>query len=120
MNIKFLADVNVERHIVDSLRKENFDVKWIPDFDASMSDEDLLRLANKEKRILITNDKDFGEVVFYQRRISYGIILIRIKGHVVQPKIKLLKKILRDHRTKIPNHFVTITDKKIRITPLED
>jgi predicted nuclease of predicted toxin-antitoxin system len=53
--------VNVEKAIVDFLRAEGYDVKWIADFDCTLRDENLLKLANKERRILITNDKDFGE-----------------------------------------------------------
>ena len=59
--LKFIADVNVEKAVVDFLRAEGYDVKWIADFDCTMRDENLLKLANKERRILITNDKDFGE-----------------------------------------------------------
>jgi hypothetical protein len=41
-NIKFIADVNVEKAIVDYLLEEGYDVKWIPDYNREMLDEDLL------------------------------------------------------------------------------
>ena len=78
--IKFLADVNVEKEIVDYLSENKYDVKWIPDYNCEMLDEDLLKLATTEKRILITNDKDFGELTVLQKRLSTGIILLRVKG----------------------------------------
>jgi predicted nuclease of predicted toxin-antitoxin system len=65
--IKFLADVNVEKPLVDYLLKEGYDIKWIPDYDCEMLDEDLLQLANREKRIFVTNDKDFGDLIFLQK-----------------------------------------------------
>ncbi|RJQ21495.1 MAG: hypothetical protein C4560_03760 [Nitrospiraceae bacterium] len=117
---KFIADVNVERPIVDYLTENGYDVKWIPDYDCEILDEDLLRIANKEKRILITNDKDFGELIFLQKKLSTGIILIRIKGQRVKDKLRLLKKLLQHYSKKLVNHFVVITDKKIRFIPLED
>ena len=61
--IKFLADVNVEKPIVDYLLKQGYDIKWIPDYDCEMSDEELVQMANEEQRILITNDKGFGDLV---------------------------------------------------------
>ena len=54
--IRFIADVNVEKAIVDYLSENRYDVKWVPDFDCEISDDDLLEIANKENRILITNE----------------------------------------------------------------
>jgi hypothetical protein len=79
-----------------------------------------LQLANQEKRILITNDKDFGELIFLQKRISAGAILFRVKGQRTQEKIKLMKKLLMGYRDKLLNHYVVISKVKIRIVPLGD
>lgn len=49
--LKFIADVNVEKAVVDFLRDEGYDVKWVPDFDRKTLDENLLKVANKERRI---------------------------------------------------------------------
>ena len=119
-NIKFIADVNVEKAIVDYLLEEGYDVKWIPDYNREMLDEDLLELAKVEGRILITNDKDFGEIVFLQKSLSLGIILLRIKGQKVEVKLKLIKELFKNYRNKLLNNFVIITDKKLRFIPLED
>ena len=118
--MKFLADVNVERKIIETITQHQYDVKWIPEYDASITDEDLLDLANQEQRILITNDKDFGELVFRQQSVTSGIILLRIKGQDVLRKITLVKKLLRDHSDRLLRHFVVISDNKIRIIPLEE
>jgi predicted nuclease of predicted toxin-antitoxin system len=75
--LKFLADVNIEKVLVEYLARTGFDVKWIPDYDCHMKDEELLQLANDEQRLLITNDTDFGELIFLQRKISSGIILLQ-------------------------------------------
>ena len=116
--IKFLADVNMEKPLVDYLSGQGYDIKWVPDYSCEMADEDLLRLANEEKRILITNDKDFGELIFLQKRLSYGTILFRVKGQKSQEKVKLMKKVLMGHRDAILNHYIVITKAKIRIIPL--
>ncbi len=118
--LKFIADVNVEKTVVDFLRAEGCDVKWIPDFDCEMADESLLRLANKERRILITNDKDFGELTFLQKKLSVGLILIRVKGQKTNDKVKLMRKVLKDHRDKLSNHFVVVNRTKFRFIPMEE
>jgi predicted nuclease of predicted toxin-antitoxin system len=118
--IKFLADVNVEKPIVDYLLKQGYDIKWVPDYNCEMPDEDLLQLANQEKRIFITNDKDFGDLIFLQKKVSAGTILFRVKGQKSQEKIKLMKKLLMGYRDKLLNHYVVITKAKIRIVPLGD
>ncbi|APF20170.1 protein of unknown function DUF82 [Caldithrix abyssi DSM 13497] len=120
MKIKFIADVNVEKDIVDFLNNQGFDVLWIPDYNCKLQDDELLFLANKEGRVLITNDKDFGEIVFYQRKVSKGIILLRIKGQDVNKKLKVLKKLIDLHLEEIELNFIVLSDKKIRIRPLGD
>ena len=118
--IKFLADVNIEKPLVDYLLKQGYDIKWVPDYNCEMPDEDLLQLANQEKRIFITNDKDFGDLIFLQKKVSAGTILFRVKGQKSQEKIKLMKKLLMGYRDKLLNHYVVITKAKIRIVPLGD
>ena len=85
-----------------------------------MADEDFLKIANAEKRILITNDKDFGELTFLQKKVSAGVILLRVKGQVSQDKVKLIEKLLRNYTNKLSNHFIVITKSKIRFILLED
>jgi len=118
--LKFLADVNIEKNLVDYLREQGFNVLWIPDYDCRLKDDDLLKLANKEKRVLITNDTDFSEIVFLQKKVSIGIILIRIKGQVVNKKLSVLKKLIEHYSDKIKNNFIVITDKRIRVRSVED
>jgi len=62
--MKFLADEGVDRSIVDGLRKLDFDVYFVVDEIRSLDDEILLQIAVTEQRILITRDKEFGELVF--------------------------------------------------------
>jgi predicted nuclease of predicted toxin-antitoxin system len=118
--IKFIADVNIEKVIVDLLLENGYNVKWIPDYDCEILDADLLNMANTEKRILVTNDKDFGELTFLQKKLSTGIILIRVKGQKPQNKIKVMKKLLQNYSDKLLHHFVVVTKGKIRIIPMED
>lgn len=119
VSIKFLADVNIEKEVVDDLARLGYDVKWIPEYDCETLDEDLLRIADTEQRILITNDKDFGELVFLQRKLSTGEILIRVKGQRTRDKVKLMRKLLERFGNKLSNHFIVATKNKFRFIPME-
>lgn len=119
-HIRFIADVNIEKSVIDFLIDAGYDVKWIPEYNCGICDDELLQMALKEKRILITNDKDFGELVFLQKKASSGIILFRIKGQKVEYKVNLMKKLLLNFSDKLIKYFVIITEKKLRFMPMED
>lgn len=117
--IKFIADVNLEKPVIDFLRENGYDVLWVPDYNCEISDKDLLVLANTQNRVLLTNDKDFGEITFLQKKLSAGIILFRVKEQNAQDKIILIKKLLQNYGEKIVNHFIVINKDRIRFVPME-
>jgi predicted nuclease of predicted toxin-antitoxin system len=119
-DIKFIGDVNLEKPIVDYLVGNGYNVKWIPNLDCGMVDEKLLELANREKRILVTNDKDFGELTFRQKRVSAGIILFRVKGENARDKVRLFQKLLLNHRDRLRGYFTVVTRKKVRFISMEE
>jgi predicted nuclease of predicted toxin-antitoxin system len=80
MRLKFLADENLPRICVASLRSQGFDVTWISEISASISDAEVCSLARMEDRIIITNDKDFGDLVIRDRISVPGVILLRLRG----------------------------------------
>lgn len=67
--LKFLANVNIEKPIIDFLIEMGFDVKWVADIDKQMSDTCVFEIANREQRIVLTNDKDFGAIAFLQKKL---------------------------------------------------
>mgnify|MGYP002628041632 FL=1 len=62
-----LADEGVERQIVERLRSDGHSVAYIAEMSPGISDEVILAQANDERALLVTFDKDFGELVFRQR-----------------------------------------------------
>lgn len=116
--LRFLADVNIEKPIVDELKRMGHNIIWIADLDRYLDDMNIFKIARKEHRILLTNDKDFGEIVFRQKLVPTGIVLFRIKGQDVREKVKLLKKLLTAHSDKIVNHFVVVAKEKFRFIPI--
>ena len=86
----FIADESVDRDIVQRLRREGHQVWYVAEMDPGISDDDVLELANRETALLLTADKDFGEMVFRQRRFSGGIVLTRLAGLSAQLQIDLI------------------------------
>ncbi|GAB6163746.1 hypothetical protein JCM12298_29060 [Desulfothermus naphthae] len=117
--LKFLADVNIEQNVIETIRQIGYEVKAVKDINLCMKDEEIFELAQKESFILVTNDKDFGEFVFRKKRLNEGIILFRCKGKNSEEKSKLIKKLLIGYRDKIEGHFVVITNKKFRFIPID-
>lgn len=77
--MKLLANENIPRLAVEALRGAGHDVAWIVERAPSVADEDVLTLAIKEARILLTFDKDFGELAFGRGLpTDCGVVLLRL------------------------------------------
>ncbi len=116
--MKFVADVNIEKQIIDRLRVNGHDVVWIANIDCEMEDPDILRIANEDIRVLITNDKDFGELVFRQRLVSSGVLLLRLEDLDGNQKVQKVLDLLKTDGNRIENHFVVLTLIKTRFVKL--
>ena len=90
--MNLLADEGVDKPIVDELRNNGFDVIYILESNQGVDDEFILAMANAGKRILITQDKDFGELVFRLKNAHHGVILTRLEGHKPALKAEIVFK----------------------------
>jgi predicted nuclease of predicted toxin-antitoxin system len=94
--MKFLLDESVETRIAVFLTEQGHEATRIGrDYPPSLSDQEVLALARHEQRILITNDKDFGELVFRGQLPHVGVILLRFPlDTTAQAKIRALEEFL--------------------------
>ena len=113
--MKFLADESIEKPVIDWLRGQDFDVRYVTEITPSINDEEVIRLANDESRTLITNDKDFGELVFRQSKIILGVLLIRAINERASNKIRLVREVLEKARNKLAGYFVVVNEAGIRM-----
>jgi predicted nuclease of predicted toxin-antitoxin system len=74
--MNLVADEGVDRQIVEQLRLAGHDVVYVAELAPSISDDEVLQQANDRQAILVTIDKDFGELVFRLNRVVAGVILI--------------------------------------------
>lgn len=115
--MNFLADENVDQQIVDQLRKNGHNVLYVIEMEPGISDDEVLARANRRGALLLTADKDFGELIFRQQRISSGVILIRLAGLSPIAKVRVVASAIQKHGTKFINAFTVITAGLIRIRP---
>lgn len=77
-----------------------------------------MKNAYQEKRVIITNDKDFGYLIFKSNLTALAIILFRFNDESPMLKIEAIKAILNLPEEKVLNHFIVASEHKIRIRPL--
>jgi len=113
--MKFLADEGIDRSIVTGLRKMDFDVFYVVESTRSVDDEVLLSIAFDENRILITRDKDFGELVFRLNKAHAGVILVRLEGFTTQERGDTVCGLIGKYQDQLSNAFSVIQKGIIRI-----
>lgn len=113
--MKFLIDESVEYRVVEFLRGLDHDVLAVAEEKPGIPDTLVLAYAHKTKRVLLTNDKDFGTLVFLDHRLHSGIVLLRLGKEDAASKIDALKTILSRYGDDFPKSFVVVTKEKIRI-----
>lgn len=113
--MKFLADEDVDKPIVERLRRNGQVVLYVIEMEPGISDDEVIRRANEERALLLTADKDFGELVFRQGRIVHGVLLIRLAGLSPQHKAKVVTIAIQEHADELAQSFTVITPGAVRI-----
>lgn len=113
--MNFLADEGVDRQIVERLRHGGHLVRYVAEMKPGIPDNDVLDMANREECLLLTADKDFGELVFRQRRVALGVVLVRLAGLSPIRKAGIVASAVSKHSTELPGAFAVITPGAVRI-----
>jgi predicted nuclease of predicted toxin-antitoxin system len=74
--MNFLADEGIDKQIVDRLRQDGHSVVSIAEESPGITDDVILEMANQASAVLVTRDKDFGELVYRMSRVTQGVILV--------------------------------------------
>lgn len=114
--MQFLADESCDFAVVRALRAEGYDVLAVSEVTQRSVDRDLIEQADKEKRILPTEDKDFGWLVFASQAESAGVILIRFPGHARQTLAQTVRQAVNEQGDNLLKAFVVIQPGHIRIS----
>ncbi len=113
--IKFLVDESSGGKLYNFLLLKGFDAKFVSGFMPRASDSDVLDFAEKEERILITNDKDFGELVFRFNKPATGVILLRLSLDTPKNRQTYLDSLLNNFSDKLESNFCVVTESHVRV-----
>jgi predicted nuclease of predicted toxin-antitoxin system len=116
--MKFLADENVARRIVVWLRGRGDDILYAAEERAGQIDVAWLAEAEADHRLIITSDKDFGDLVFRDGRTSHGVVLIRLEKLSMDARIKRLEGAWSVVEANPRGCFIVITPRRVRVRPL--
>ena len=83
-----------------------------------MNDSAIVKMGNEENAIIITMDKDFGELVFKKQIPHRGILLLRLENAVAEEKLAVIQNIIPAHLSEIKNHFAVYQNGNLRIRNL--
>lgn len=115
--MNFFADESVDQPIVEHLRAEGHCVLAVIEMERSIPDEEVLRQANQQAALLLTADKDFGELVFRQRLLATGVVLLRLAGLSPEAKAGIVATVIRDHASELAGAFTVMSPGMVRIRP---
>lgn len=113
--MKLIADEGVERQIVQQLRETGHEVFYAAESSPGVSDEWLLGSALGAEALLLTNDKDFGELVYRQKRLTHGVVLLRLAGLPNSSKAKLVCTSVAKHGGEMLGSFTVISPGSVRV-----
>jgi len=112
--MRFLVDECTGPAVARWLREQKHELFSVYEEARGMDDGDVIQKAFAENWILITNDKDFGEKVYRERRPHKGVVLLRLEDERAANKIAALRRLLEGYADQLADHFVVVTERQVR------
>jgi predicted nuclease of predicted toxin-antitoxin system len=113
--VKLLVDVGVGKVVEDWLRTQGHNVLTVRDLDPHLPDEEILERAVREKRLIITMDKDFGELVHRSERQHAGVLLLRLEAADSATKVAVVQRIFEQREARLLGKFAVYRRGQLRI-----
>lgn len=115
MTLRFLVDASCDARIASYLRSRGYDASRIgSDYPPDLPDSEVLRIANDERRILVTDDRDFGELVFRLGQTHTSVIYLRLASEDVGVRCSRLSEALERHSNQL-DQFIVVSSREIRV-----
>ena len=115
---QFITDENVPLETVDFLKKQGINVVSVTELSPGLSDLKILDLANKKDRIVITFDKDFGQLIFKEKRQTKGLMLLRFVPESPTQIAMRIQQVLAA-KIKIEHCVVTVKKDSVKVTSVK-
>lgn len=114
--MNFLADESCAGPVIRALREAGHDIVAIAEVAKGATDEQVLERALNEKRVLITEDRDFGELVYARRRSSAGVILARFHSRARRTKTAAVVEAVAKLGSRLQDAFTVVEPGRVRIS----
>ena len=105
----------VKKSSIRWLSGQAHDVFSVFDHAAGADDIFVLKKAHSEQRILITNDKDFGEMIFRQGLPHCGVVLMRLDDERASVRVAVIRRLLAQYSGHLRDNFIVVTEETVRI-----
>jgi len=113
--VNLVADEGVDRPVVERLRQDGHHVIYVAELSPSVADEEVLRQANTGNAVLITADKDFGDLVFRQGLAHSGVVLLRLAGLENTTKAEIVAEVCRSWPAELVGSFSVVSRGQVRV-----
>ena len=113
--MQFLVDESAGSAVAGHLRALGHDVLEVAQAMRQADDATILARAVQESRIVVTNDKDFGELVFRSRQAHGGVVLLRLRDESSANRVRVMQAVLDQCKDSLVNRFVVATESQIRV-----
>ena len=113
--MRFLVDECTGPSVAKWLKENGHQVYSVYDKSRGLDDKSILKIAFEKNYILITNDSDFGELVFRQKKAHKGVILLKLDDLRPKNKIAILNKLIKSHSESLHDNFVVASENKVKI-----
>lgn len=114
--MKFIVDVGVGRSVEEQLRVEGHTALPVRDRNPHMPDVEILEWALAEQAIVVTMDKDFGDLVWKQQRPHVGILLLRMEEATGPERAAVMSLLVRDFSHELSGNFAVYKNERLRIS----
>jgi predicted nuclease of predicted toxin-antitoxin system len=118
--MKFLLDESCDAAVATALEIQGHDVSRISQISRGITDEELIKLALEQNRILLTEDKDFGQLVYASGKETCGVILFRFPSNERETIVRKVIELVGIEKEKLQESFVVLEMDKIRIRRKSD
>ena len=109
-----LADENIIAAVIARLRADGWDVVSVAEVSPSIDDAAVLSLAARDGRVLLTDDKDFGELVVREGQAHSGVVLLRLAGTPVAERAEMVSRLFAASMKELIGAF-TVVDRDGRV-----
>ena len=114
--MRFLADESCDFGLVRALREAGYEVTAVAEISPRAEDSEIINLAVREERILLTEDKDFGQLVYAHGQDTGGIVFLRYPPGGRRVLFQEVVRLVRLHGKKLAGCFVVVQPGRVRIT----